>query len=162
MGERWSHVQGVAETAGRWVIDGKAPESVVSAAWLHDIGYSSKTGESGMHAIDGAAYLDFLRAPPQVVSLVAHHTGAQFEAEERGLLYRLRKFRFPDPEALDLLTLADLTTNPKGNPVSVKDRLDEILLRYEPQHPVHRATVRARPYLEECCHRAAVKVDHPT
>lgn len=124
------------------------------AAWLHDIGYTDHLYRTGMHAVDGAMYLDLLGAPREVVSLVAFHTGAEFEAEERGLLDRLLPFDPPDEVALDLLTLADLTTSPHGERVTVEWRLDEILTRYEPQHPVHRAVTRGRAVLEERCRRA--------
>ena len=52
--------------------------------WLHDVGYSPDVRVTGFHALDGAVYLRDLGLPPEVVSLVAYHTGAEFEAEERG------------------------------------------------------------------------------
>lgn len=102
--------------------------------------------------------MDLHGLPDEVVSLVAFHTGAQFEAAERGLTNRLLQFDLPDQDMMDLLTLADLTTSPQGRPITVKDRIDEILERYEPQHPVHRGVLRGRPYLEESCRRAAARV----
>lgn len=160
-GDRWVHVQAVSGQIEHWVFDGRAPETVLCAGWLHDIGYTRSVGASGMHAIDGAAYLEPHGLPQGVVSLVAFHTGARFEAEERGLVDRLLWFDLPDQDMLDLLTLADLTTSPQGEPVTVADRIDEILERYEPQHPVHRGVLRGRAYLEECCRRAAAGVGQP-
>ena len=50
-------------------------------------------------------------APRTLTQLVAHHSGARFEARERGLLDRLEfSFPAPDPALLDALTYADLTT----------------------------------------------------
>jgi len=57
---------------------------VVSAAWLHDVGCAVVAQDSGLHALDGARYLAGLGADPVVVSLVAFHTGAEYEAEEGG------------------------------------------------------------------------------
>jgi hypothetical protein len=89
------------------------------------------------------------------VSLVAYHTGAEFEAFERGLDSELRVFDRPDQAALDALTLADLTTDPAGGVVGVDERLAEILQRYPADHPVHRAIEKSSPYLRECAQRAA-------
>ena len=78
--ERWTHVQVVAEVASTWGSRG----ILSAAAWLHDVGYSPDVSVTGLHALDGAVYLRDLGLPPEVVSLVAYHTGAEFEAEERG------------------------------------------------------------------------------
>ena len=58
---------------------------LVSAAWLHDIGYAPDVLESGFHPLDGARYLAGLGAPERVVNLVARHSYAILEAELRGI-----------------------------------------------------------------------------
>ena len=110
--------------------------SVSAAAWLHDIGYAPELMDTGMHAIDGALFLDRLGAPVEVVSLVAYHTGAEFEAEERGLIDALDQFDRPEQDDLDLLILADLLSGSAGERVSLPERFDGIFGRYEAQHPV--------------------------
>ncbi|MGH3365270.1 MAG: HD domain-containing protein [Nocardioidaceae bacterium] len=86
MPDRWRHVAAVAEAAGRagstLSLD---TEVLVSAAWLHDIGYSPRVSNSGFHPLDGARYLRDLGWARDVLQLVAHHSGALIEAEERGL-----------------------------------------------------------------------------
>ena len=138
-----------------------ASPNLLPAAWLHDIGYAPDLVHTGMHAIDGALFLDRAGAPVAIVSLVAFHTGAEFEAEERGLLDALAQFDRPEQEELDLLILADLLSGSAGERVSLPERFDGIFGRYEPQHPVHRAVTRSRPYLEECARRAAARVGYP-
>lgn len=65
--------------------------------------------------------------------MVAWHTGAIYEARERGLGDQLRaEFAAPAASALDALTSADLTSSPSGDLVSPDVRLDQILDRYEP------------------------------
>lgn len=150
LADRWQHVQGVAARVQSLTRD----PSCVMAAWLHDIGYAEPLADTEMHAIDGAAHLLRNGAPCEVVSLVAFRTGAEFEAEERGLLDHLLPFDPPDEATLDLLTLADLRTGPTGETVTVEEHLDEILMRYEPPHPVHRAVVKGRGGLEDRCRRA--------
>lgn len=161
LGDRLRHVQGVAQTATTW--SQGVPESsfIVGSAWLHDIGYAPELYRTGMHAIDGALFLDLAGAPKEIVSLVAFHTGAEFEAEERGLIDKIIQFDRPRQDWIDALILADLLTGSGGERVTVCQRLDEIFQRYEPQHPVHRAVVRSRAYLENCAGRAAARVGLP-
>jgi len=75
--------------------------------------------------------------------LVAHHSAARFEAEERGLGDVLARFPEPDSDQLDVLTLIDMSTSPKGRRISVQERLAEILERYPDDDPVHRAVSRS-------------------
>jgi PAS domain-containing protein len=156
LGRRWRHTVQVARRAEGLVRAGADP-SVAIAAWLHDIGYAPSIARTEFHALDGALHLADLGAPAAVVSLVAYHTGAEFEAVERGLLTELRAFDRPDQAALDALTLADLSTDPAGGVVGVNERLAEILERYPAEHPVYRAIEKSSTYLRECAQRAAAK-----
>ena len=146
---RWAHVQGVAAVAS-----GIAPriapadaEAIVAAAWLHDVGYSSSIVSTGFHPVDGASFARSLGMPDLVVSLIAHHTGAEAEAVERGLGAALATYGSPPSDILDVVTFADLTTSPEGNPISAEDRVAEILARYEKEDPVHAAVLRSAPEL---------------
>jgi hypothetical protein len=122
--------------------------TVVAAAWLHDVGYAPSVRRStGFHPVDGALFVRAEGLPAVVVSLVAHHTGAVFEARERGLLNALAEFSKPPELLLDVLTYADMTTGPDGSRVRVEDRVSEILSRYPEDDPVHRAIERATPTL---------------
>jgi hypothetical protein len=120
---------------------------LVAAAWLHDIGYSTNLVRTGLHALDGAAFCRAQGFPDTVVSLVAYHSGAEVEADERGLLGGLCAWETPPTELLDRLTAADFTTGPDGRSVTVRDRVSEILSRHSPDHPVHRAVRRSGPLL---------------
>lgn len=148
---RWAHTIGVAAAAERLVdaLDTVQPDTVVAAAWLHDIGYAPDLGDSGFHPIDGAAHVS--QTAPHLrdtVNLIAHHSGAVFEAQERGMDSELARYRFPvDVEELAILNAADLCTSPDGALIDPQSRLDEILVRYPPDHPVHRAITRSGPLL---------------
>src|SRR4051812_45937654 len=85
LGRRWRHVEGVARRAGSLSSLASAEErpAVVTAAWLHDVGYAPAIAVTGLHPLDGARYLRSEGWPELVVCLVAHHTGAEVEAEER-------------------------------------------------------------------------------
>lgn len=56
----------------------------------------------------------------------------------------LSEFAAPDRDVLDALTFCDLTTGPDGSAVAARDRLDEVLARYGPDDPVHRAVNSSR------------------
>lgn len=146
---RLSHVRGVAARAGELTgpLSDAHAVAVVSAAWLHDIGYSDGVLRTGFHPIDGARFLRQEDFPELVVSLVAYHSGAVVEAEERGLSADLAEFAPPPEYLLDFVTCADMQTGPTGLRVDVRDRLSEILQRYQLDDPVHRAITRSGPSL---------------
>ena len=149
---RWVHSQGVARQAGTLSV--ALPELaplVAAAAWLHDIGYASALVDCGFHPIDGARHLRRIGfGDRRLWTLVANHTCAVIEAEERGLAEVLTS-EFPadgvEPLALSALTYCDVTTGPDGDPVDVEQRLAEILTRYGPDHVVYRSISRAAPTL---------------
>lgn len=145
LGLRWTHVHAVADRAEklRGVV-GREGEILVAAAWLHDIGYAPEVKETGFHALDGARYLRDHGYPDRIACLVAHHSGARFEAAERGLVEDLAAFELEDSPVMDALIAADLTTGPNGVLCTYDQRIDEVLARYPADHPVHRTWTRAR------------------
>lgn len=149
---RWAHTQGVAAAARRLApILGEDAELVETAAWLHDIGYSPAVADTGFHPLDGARYLrDVERTDPLLCDLVAYHTGAVFEAQERGLESSLTsEFTSPAHALATALTYCDVTTGPDGDSVHVQERIADIVERYGAEHPVGRALRKARTsYIE--------------
>ena len=147
---RWAHVQGVAAQARSLApILGDDADLLEAAAWLHDIGYSPELADTGFHPLDGARYLrDVQHADPVLCRLVANHSCAIIEAEERGLADALSsEFPAPAPMLNDALAYCDMTTTPTGDVVSVHDRLAEIVERYGPHDVVTRFIRKAEPQL---------------
>jgi len=146
---RLSHVEAVgrrAEWVGQHVCDeDRVP--LLAAAYLHDIGYAAQLRVTGLHPLDGARWLRAQGVDERVCNLVAYHSGARFEAEERGLVDDLEAFDPEEGPAMDALIFADMTTARDGSYVSFQVRLTDILIRYPPSDPVHRAMVRAGPVL---------------
>jgi hypothetical protein len=159
LGDRWMHVQAVAGEARRvaTVLPAEDGDVLVAAAYLHDIGYAASLNRLGFHPVDGAR---FLRAHghERLACLVAHHSGARFEAVERGLVEELAAFPVEDGPVLDALTFADMTTGPAGQPMTLDERISDIRRRYPPDDPVHRAIVRARPLLQAAIERTRVRL----
>ena len=147
---RWAHVQGVAAQARSLApILGDDADLLEAAAWLHDIGYSPELADTGFHPLDGARYLrDVQHADPVLCRLVANHSCAIIEAEERGLADALSsEFPAPVPMLNDALAYCDMTTTPTGDMVSVQGRLSEIVERYGPHDVVTRFIRKAEPQL---------------
>ena len=145
---RWAHVQGVAATARTLApVLGPDADLVTAAAWLHDIGYAPALADTGFHPLDGARFLrDTEHADAELCRLVAYHSGAINEADERGLAAELtREFRPARRDLSDALIYCDMTTGPDGQRTTVEQRLAEIQARYGPEDPVSRAIARSAP-----------------
>ncbi|MFD9055727.1 HD domain-containing protein [Streptomyces albidoflavus] len=155
---RWAHSLGVARRAQSLspVLSDDA-ELLEAAAVLHDIGYSPSIATTGFHPLDGARFLrDQEGADERVTRLVAHHSCALLEAEERGLRQELEtEFTLERPELVDALIVSDMTTTPDGEATTSTARVTEIVQRYGPDTVVGRFIQRAAPEI----HAAVARVD---
>lgn len=146
---RWSHSQGVARAAASLakVVNDDA-DLLTSAAVLHDVGYAPRLASTGFHPLDGARFLrDVHHADDRLVRLVANHSFALLEAEERGLRQVLEA-EFPlleDQMLVDALVWCDMTTTPDGERTIAEDRVAEIVGRYGEDSLVGRFIRRASP-----------------
>ena len=148
--DRLAHSIGVGRRAEHVARALGQPELLVSAAYLHDIGYAPAACDTGLHQLDGARYLRLLGATGDLTGLVAHHTAATVEAAERGMDQALRlEFPVPSDELLGLLTYCDMTTSARGEAVTVDERFDRIYDRYPTGHLVSRSMRRAEPGLRQ-------------
>jgi putative nucleotidyltransferase with HDIG domain len=126
---RWAHSQGVGRRAtelARRV--GADADLLESAAVLHDVGYAPRLAVTGFHPLDGARFLRQVhQADERLVRLVANHSFALLEAEERGLRSTLEE-EFPLLEnrfLVDALVWCDMTTTPGGQPTTAVERIAE-------------------------------------
>lgn len=145
---RWRHVQAVATKAEEAVgaVPATDQEILVASAWLHDVGYSPGLVDTRFHSLDGARWLRRQQIDKRVSALVAHHSCAWLEAEERGLDRVLEaEFEREESPVSDALCYADMTTGPDGQSLEVLERLAEIRARYGPGHLVTRFITRAEP-----------------
>jgi putative nucleotidyltransferase with HDIG domain len=134
--ERWQHTEGVVRRAEELAAAlGENPDVLVVAAWLHDIGYGDTVRDTGFHPLDGARYLDHHGWPSRISALVAHHSGACYVAEVRGMQDALQAYPREETPLADALTYADQTVGPAGRRMSVQQRISDMLRRHGPQSP---------------------------
>jgi hypothetical protein len=133
-------------------------EVLAAAAILHDVGYAPEVVRTGFHPLDGALYLKALGVDSEVVSLVAHHSCADVEAELRGLSDELRAFPEGPIDLRERLIFCDMTTSPDGHVVSVEQRFAEIVERYGEASIVGRFVSAAGPQLREVTARVAAEL----
>ena len=158
---RWQHTRGVARIARTLApILGTGADLLRASAWLHDIGYAPSLAVTGFHQLDGARYLrDTEHADQLVCQLVAHHTCAANEAEQRGLSQDLAtEFALPPPHLVDAIIYCDMTTDPDGRAVTIDDRIAEILERYGPDDLVARSITRSAPELRAAVERVTIRL----
>ncbi|MEU0743876.1 HD domain-containing protein [Streptomyces sp. NPDC006134] len=148
---RWAHTRGVAERANEvGPALGENTGLLIAAATLHDIGYAPRLAVTGFHPLDGARFLrDKHGADERLTRLVANHSFALLEAEERGLRDVLAS-EFPlleEPLLVDALVYCDMTTTPDGGRTSARERIAEIISRYGTDSVVGRFIRRAAPQI---------------
>lgn len=98
------------------------------AALLHDIGRALDPDDTEPHGFVGARLLDLLGLD-DIAPLVAHHSGARFEAAERGMADR-DKWSTAEPDLLGILTFLDRMTSATGETVSLAQRRCDLAHRH--------------------------------
>lgn len=149
LGRRWQHVKAVARLADVvGVALGPGEHGTLrAAALLHDVGYAPTLAVTGFHPLDGGRFVRD-QGYEEISRLVAHHSGARYEATLRGFHYFEDEFPFLDSALDQALTYCDLTTSPAGDRVTLEERVQEIAQRYGAEHTVSRAVNACFPEFE--------------
>ncbi|MEE3850190.1 HD domain-containing protein [Gordonia sp. LSe1-13] len=130
---------------------------LVAAAWLHDVGYAPQLVSTGFHPLDGARFLESIGWSEQICGLVAHHSGARFQAGPLGLADELRAYEFTEDAMTDALTVADQTSGPAGERLTLDDRMRNMLRRHGPGSTNARAHALREPYFRSASARVAAR-----
>lgn len=130
---RYEHSRGVAQQAARAArrvhLPGHRRRLLLSAAWVHDIGYALGDGP---HAQLGARALR-RAGHERLARIVAHHSNASEKALRSGRPPVEMEFPRPadgDADILALLDIADLLTGPSGERVDPARRLAGVVERH--------------------------------
>jgi putative nucleotidyltransferase with HDIG domain len=147
--DRWRHTIGVAHRADQLsvTVEPADRETLVAAAWLHDIGYGRVARRSGFHPLDGAEYLIRHGWSPRIAALVAHHSAAHLLAGGSGPLKALHAHPDERSPVSDALAYADQTTGPAGQPLPIRVRMAEMLTRHGTGSAQARVHHLREPYL---------------
>jgi len=159
-GGRWTHVRAVArraETICGFLTSEEDRDHLVAAAYLHDIGYCASLDLTGFHPYDGAV---FVREAgfERLAGLVAHHSGADWDAQLVGRVDDLRSFDRETSPVADGLTYCDLTTGPAGEPMTLAQRTADVIGRYGQVSVVARAMDLAMSDLEAAVRRTEILI----
>src|SRR6266536_2589290 len=148
LGDRWKHVQGVANRAIEiaTLLDEADRPYLIAAAFLHDVGYAPPLHRTGLHPLDGASCVSTF-GDSRLAALVAHHSEARFEIRLRGYANDLAAYEREESPTADALTYCDLTTWPVGQAMTFDERISEVNERYG-ECEITEALRLARPYLE--------------
>jgi HD domain len=159
--DRLAHSQATARRAELLTVavDPECALPLVAAAWLHDIGYAPGLRDTGFHPIDGARYLRTIGWPPAICNLVAHHSGARFVARVLQLDSQLDPYPFSQNALSDALTVADQTTGPRGQAMTVDERMSDMLKRHGPESPNALAHPQREPYIRAAATRVAERLE---
>lgn len=184
--ERWRHSIGVVHRADQLsvTVDPADRETLLAAAWLHDIGYGRVARRTGFHPLDGAEYLIRHGWSPRIAALVAHHSAAHLLASGQETLAREHGgadrgrvgyghphstrgpslvgalAAYPDEHSpvSDALTYADQSTGPVGQPLPIRVRMAEMLARHGAGSAQARVHHLRGPYLLAIAERVEARL----
>lgn len=118
--------------------DPETIDRLLTAALFHDVGHASRLRVTNFHPLDGAIYLSRAQANSDIVEATLFHGAAKRPAATHpraASVYSLLAGREPSLFC-DAVDLCDLRTSPNGKPITVSERVAEVVRRYGPIHPV--------------------------
>lgn len=124
-----AHAAAVAANPPAWLGQQRA-HRLELAALLHDIGRAIDPADREPHGFVGARFLDRIGLH-DVAPLVAHHSGARFEALAREMSH-LDVWPERDHDLSCVVTYLDRITSHDGRTVTPGQRRVELLRRYRP------------------------------
>ena len=155
--DRRLHLQAVAAPADELrpavpVADGSL---LGTAAWLHDIGYSPALRETGFRWTEPGTWPEpGIRWPRWWPITPAPGSWPRFGGWSRSW----QGSRSSRTLLTDALTYADQTVGPRGERLSVADRLDEAVRRHGPDAPTSLAAPRRDPYIYVAAERTEARL----
>jgi putative nucleotidyltransferase with HDIG domain len=161
--KRYHHILGVVRhmqtILPRLELEQETKELLIQAAYLHDVGYSKQLNQYNFHPLDGAVFAQQAGFPKPVIAAVLFHSEAiETVRENRNDLlpiYSLNQKLLDEQDRLfiDLVTYCDVQTSPKGEKVSLDERVQDVVERYGENHPVSQMMIFCKPKYKETIER---------
>jgi len=150
--ERFWRIQKVVDLANNLaetIITGQQDgETLIKAAWLHDIGRSFALLKTGLYFLDGAMFLEEM-GEIKLAQLVANCSFSKEEAEIVGLGLELERFPYHKSLVSDCLSYCDLSIDDRGKRVMLSDKVASIKERYKDNSSTYLALTKALPRMKE-------------
>lgn len=164
--KRYQHILGVTQMMKELLPSLSIPDDwksmLITACYLHDIGYSPKLSQYGFHPLDGAIFAAQQQFPKPIVAAVLFHTGAIESAKEEKdpnilAIYQQHQPLLDEQDQLfiKLVTYCDLQTSPTGERITLQERIDEICDRYGHEHQVSQLMIKNQNYYEKTIQEVA-------
>jgi putative nucleotidyltransferase with HDIG domain len=160
---RYHHILGVVRhmqtILPRLGLEQETKELLIQSAYLHDVGYSQQLNQYNFHPLDGAVFAQQAGFPKPVIAAVLFHSEAIETVEEsrNDLLpiYSLNQKLLDEQDWLfiDLVTYCDVQTSPKGEKVSLDERVRDVVERYGENHPVSQMMIFCKPKYQNTIER---------
>jgi hypothetical protein len=159
---RYKHILGVVERMKECLnqihIDESLKPQLIQAAYLHDIGYSTKLNVHHFHPLDGAIFAQSAGFSKPVIAAVLFHSGAYESVKatrpDLDSIYTHNNQLLDEQDQLfiRLVTYCDLHTSPTGEKISFEERIRDIVNRYGEEHEVSQFMLGNRTnFLETIC-----------
>jgi hypothetical protein len=156
---RFQHILGVVRCMKlllpRLDIPNPWKPALLSACYLHDIGYSPNLRQFQFHPLDGAIFAhEHGFSKPVVAAILFHSCAFEQVQQTRPDLIEVYKINEPlldkqDLYFIDLVTYCDLHTSSTGQLITFPERVKEVVERYGEDHEVSKLMVENRPYYEK-------------
>lgn len=150
-------VSNIKELSNLCDLSSKSYDILLASAYLHDIGYLNTLNKFNFHAYDGYVYLLNKGFDISVCNLVLHHTYSELldvitsDTKKEVLdCYRSNKLVNLSSEEMylfKLLSLADMTSDGKGNKVTIAERIEDIRFRYGKDSIVYNHILEVKNFL---------------
>lgn len=127
---------------------------LLEAGYLHDIGYSSKLNKENFHPYDGFIYLQEQNYSDAVNYLVLHHTYSKllYNMSNKNtvldIIYQKNPIQSNYETLLSCLSLADMTSSPTGEKITLNERVEDIAFRYGNDSPITKHAYIVKSKLE--------------
>ena len=154
-GDRYNHTLRVVDRARHLAELNQLTDTdrdlLLQAAYLHDVGYSEVIKFCDYHPVDGFTYLRANSWSKDVQLLTLHHTFSNTLAEmsrtDLTSEYRLNPLPYHLTHLFNLLTTADMTSDGKGNIVTIAERVKDVGERHGTDSIVYKHILTVQEYL---------------
>jgi hypothetical protein len=156
---RYHHILGVVrnmhDLLPRIKISQNWQSLLIDACYLHDIGYSTKLNQYNYHQLDGAIFASKQGYPKCIIATLLFHScayeGVLYSRPDLKEIYvhHLSLLDDKDRMFIDLVSYCDLHTTATGERTTLRERIDDVAVRYGEEHEVTKIMFANEPIFEE-------------